>query len=144
MNKLSAADVWVHSGDFTMTGSEAEAIDFMIRFCDLPHKHFILLHNILKIMPRIRRHQPGKYKATSPKEFPPNFTGVKPLTVFQAESGKWGAKAGDGSIEISPVYELLPRNEEDIKANRFRLGNQFEVIEVTPDDWDLLAFYSPD
>ena len=26
----------------------------------------------------------------------------------------------------------------------FKLGNQFEVIEVTPDDWDLLAFYSPD
>lgn len=95
-------------------------------------------------MPRIRRHQPGKYKEKSPQEFIPNFTGVKPLTVFQDDNGKWGAKAGDGTIEISPVYELLPRTEEDIKANRYRLGNQFEVIEVTLEDWDLLAFYSPD
>ena len=95
-------------------------------------------------MPKIRRHRPGRYKEKSPKAIQPNFTGVKPLTVFQADNGKWGAKAGDGTIEISPVYELLPQSEEDKKINRFKLGNQFEVIEVTPDDWDLLAFYSPD
>lgn len=95
-------------------------------------------------MPRIRRHLPGKYKQKSPNEFQPNFTGVKPLTVFQTENGKWGAKAADGSIEIPAVYDLLPQTEEDKKSNRFKLGNQFEVIEVTPEDWDLLAFYSPD
>ena len=95
-------------------------------------------------MPKIRRHLPGKYKEKSPKTLQPNFTGVKPLTVFQDENGKWGAKAGDGIIEISPVYELLPQSEEDKKLQRFKLGNKFEVIEVTPYDWDLLAFYSPD
>ena len=95
-------------------------------------------------MPKIRRHQPGKYKEKSPKELEPNFKGVKPLTVFQAENGKWGAKAGDGSIEIPAVYELLPQTEEEKKIQRFKLGNQFEVIMVTPEDWDLLAFYSPD
>ena len=95
-------------------------------------------------MPKIRRHLPGKYKENTPKELQPNFTGEKPLTVFQDENGKWGAKAGDGTIEIPPVYELIPRTEEDIKARRYRFCNQFEVIEVTPDDWDLLAFYSPD
>ena len=95
-------------------------------------------------MPRIRRHKPGKYKEKSPKALQPNFTGVKPLTVFQDENGKWGAKAGDGIIEISPVYELLPQPEEDKKLQLFKLVNQFEVIEETPDDWDLLAFYSPD
>ena len=93
-------------------------------------------------MPRIRRHRPGQYKEKEPIQ--PNFTGVKPLIIFQDENGKWGAKAGDGTIEISPVYELLPQSEEDKKLQRFKLGNQFEVIEVTPDDWDLLAFYSPD
>ena len=41
MDKLPNADILVHSGDFTMTGSEAEAIDFMNWFCDLPHKHKI-------------------------------------------------------------------------------------------------------
>ena len=37
------ADVLIHSGDFTMNGSEPEAIDFMNWFCDLsyPHKIFI-------------------------------------------------------------------------------------------------------
>ena len=33
----------VHSGDFTMTGSEAEAIDFMNWFCDLPYHHKIFI-----------------------------------------------------------------------------------------------------
>ena len=40
---LPDADVVVHSGDFTMTGSEAEAIDFLNWFCDLPHKHKIFI-----------------------------------------------------------------------------------------------------
>ena len=43
MGKLPEADVLVHSGDFTMTGSEAEAIDFMNWFCDLPQKHKIFI-----------------------------------------------------------------------------------------------------
>ena len=43
LGELLDADVLVHSGDFTMTGSEAEAIDFMNWFCDLPHKHKIFI-----------------------------------------------------------------------------------------------------
>ena len=43
MGNLKEADVLVHSGDFTMTGSEAEAIDFMNWFCDLPYKHKIFI-----------------------------------------------------------------------------------------------------
>lgn len=34
---LPAADVIVHSGDFTFGGSEQEAIEFMQWFCDLPY-----------------------------------------------------------------------------------------------------------
>jgi len=33
---LPEADVLVHSGDFTMNGSEAEALDFLEWLCDLP------------------------------------------------------------------------------------------------------------
>lgn len=40
---LPDADVLVHSGDFTMAGSESEAIDFLNWFCDLPHKHKIFI-----------------------------------------------------------------------------------------------------
>ena len=43
MDELPEADVLVHSGDFTMAGSEAEAIDFLNWFCDLPHKHKIFI-----------------------------------------------------------------------------------------------------
>ena len=43
LDDLPAADVIVHSGDFTMAGSEAEAIDFLNWFCDLPHLHKIFI-----------------------------------------------------------------------------------------------------
>ena len=37
LTQLPDADILVHSGDFTMNGSEQEAIDFMNWFCDLPY-----------------------------------------------------------------------------------------------------------
>lgn len=40
---LPEADLVVHSGDFTMNGSEQEAIDFLNWFCDLPYKHKICI-----------------------------------------------------------------------------------------------------
>ena len=40
---LPEADVLVHSGDFTMIGSEQEAIDFLNWFCDLPYAHKIFI-----------------------------------------------------------------------------------------------------
>lgn len=43
LQDLPEADIVVHSGDFTMTGSEAEAIDFMNWFCDLPYHHKIFI-----------------------------------------------------------------------------------------------------
>lgn len=43
LRNLPEADVVVHSGDFTMNGSEEEAIDFINWFCDLPHAHKIFI-----------------------------------------------------------------------------------------------------
>lgn len=43
LRNLPEADVVVHSGDFTMNGSEAEAIDFLNWFCDLPYAHKIFI-----------------------------------------------------------------------------------------------------
>lgn len=43
LKNLPEADIAVHSGDFTMSGSEAEAIDFMNWFCDLPYSHKIFI-----------------------------------------------------------------------------------------------------
>ena len=42
LTDLPAADVIVHSGDFTLSGSEKEAIEFMQWFSDLPYKHKVL------------------------------------------------------------------------------------------------------
>ena len=60
-------------------------------------------------MPKRRRHQPGKYKPEP--EIDPNFTDTKPLTLFQADNGLWGAKDGDGNIEIEPVYRRADQTE---------------------------------
>ena len=43
LRNLPDADVVVHSGDFTMGGSQEEAIDFLNWFCDLPHQHKIFI-----------------------------------------------------------------------------------------------------
>lgn len=43
LDKLPAADVIVHSGDFTMAGTEREAMDFINWFCDLPYRHKIFV-----------------------------------------------------------------------------------------------------
>ena len=43
LKDLPPADVLVHSGDFTMAGTEDEAIEFLEWFIDLPHPHKILI-----------------------------------------------------------------------------------------------------
>jgi hypothetical protein len=93
-------------------------------------------------MPARKRHQPGKYK---PKpELLPNFSGVKPLTLFQDTNGLWGAKDGDGNIEIAPIYQRAEQTESDNQQGIVRLVARDHVIAVSPDDWDLLAFFSRD
>lgn len=93
-------------------------------------------------MPKRRRHQPGKYQ---PKpEIGPNFTGSKPLTLFQADNGLWGAKDGVGNIEIEPIYQRAEPTESDNQQGIVRLVAHDHVIAVSSDDWDLLAFFSPD
>ena len=43
IRSLPDADIIVHSGDFTMTGTKSEAIDFLNWFCDLPYKHKLFI-----------------------------------------------------------------------------------------------------
>ncbi len=43
LRDLPEADVVVHSGDFTMIGSEQEALDFLNWFCDLPYPQKIFI-----------------------------------------------------------------------------------------------------
>lgn len=43
LKDMPEADIVVHSGDFTMTGTEQEAIDFLNWFCDLSYAHKIFI-----------------------------------------------------------------------------------------------------
>lgn len=43
LGDLPDADVVIHCGDFTSNGTEAEALDFIEWFCDLPHRHKIFI-----------------------------------------------------------------------------------------------------
>ena len=43
LRNLPEADILVHSGDFTMSGSEAETLDFLEWVCDLPYRHKVLV-----------------------------------------------------------------------------------------------------
>lgn len=93
LSPLPAADVIVHSGDFTFAGNEEEAYDFMSWFCDLHYKHKIFISG---------NHDMCMYGADSIDGLPPNvhylnnsgitIEGVKfygvPLFVEDASSGK--------------------------------------------------------
>ena len=43
LQNLPGADIIVHSGDFTMDGSEGEVMDFLNWFCDLPYHYKIFI-----------------------------------------------------------------------------------------------------
>lgn len=43
LQDLPVADVIVHSGDFTLAGTEEEAMDFMEWFCDLPYRYKVFI-----------------------------------------------------------------------------------------------------
>lgn len=93
-------------------------------------------------MPKRRRRLPGKYK---PKpELPPNFSVPRPLTLFQAEDGLWGAKDGAGNIEIEPIYHRLEQTEEQKLRNEVHLVSHDTVLSVTPEDWDVVVWMSAD
>ena len=54
LRDLSEADILVHSGDFTMSGSEAETLDFLEWLCDLPYRHKVLVADvILRLTPEL-------------------------------------------------------------------------------------------
>lgn len=91
-------------------------------------------------MPKRKRHQPGKYK---PKPvITPNFAGPKPLALFQAENGLWGAKDGSGNIELEPIYRRLPQTEEQKQRNEVHLASRDTVLSVTPEEWDIISWLS--
>lgn len=91
-------------------------------------------------MPKIRRHLPGRYKPKA--ELPPNFSGPKPLTLFKAENGLWGAKDGNGNVELEPIYRRIEQTAEQKLRNEVYLASKDTVLSVTPDEWDIISWFS--
>ncbi len=93
-------------------------------------------------MPKRRRHQPGVYKPKAQEAREPEF--VRPLSLFQGPDGLWGAKDAVGKTVIEPVYRRLEQTDDQREANEVRLASREEVLSVTPDDWDIVAWVSTD
>lgn len=91
-------------------------------------------------MPKRRRHLPGNYKPKPEQPTTRNASGPAPLTLFQGEDGRWGAKDGDGNIEIQPIYRRINDHHYKVGPDEVILASDNEVLSVSPDDWEVLSF----
>lgn len=113
---MPPADVLVHSGDFTMAGSDMEALDFLEWFCDLPYKHKIFIAG---------NHDDCMIDATL-EGLPDNvhylhnsgvtidgvsFFGVPMLAEFK-----------DGEMKLMERYDLIPEKVDVLVTHRAPLG----------------------
>ena len=116
LGDMPEADVLVHSGDFTMGGSDMEALDFLEWFCDLPYKHKIFIAG---------NHDDCMMDATL-DGLPDNvhylhdsgitidgvsFYGVPMLAAF-----------ADGEMMLMERYDLIPDNVDVLITHRAPLG----------------------
>lgn len=116
LGDMPEADVLVHSGDFTMAGSDMEALDFLEWLCDLPYKHKIFIAG---------NHDDCMIDATL-EGLPDNvyylhdsgitidgvsFYGVPMLAEFE-----------DGEMKQMERYDLIPDNVDVLITHRAPLG----------------------
>ena len=116
LGQMPKADVLVHSGDFTMAGSDMEALDFLEWFCDLPYKHRIFIAG---------NHDDCMIDATL-EGLPDNvhylhnsgitidgisFYGVPMLAEFE-----------DGEMKLVERYDLIPPKVDILVTHRAPLG----------------------
>lgn len=64
------------------------------------------------------------------------------MTLFQAENGLWGAKDGNGNIELEPIYERIVQTEEGKQLNELRIASRDTILSVTMDNWDIVSWFS--
>lgn len=110
---MPAADVIVHSGDFTFAGSEDEAYDFMNWFCDLPYRHKVFIAG---------NHDACMYGAD-------NIEGLPDDVHYLCNSGV--------TIEGMKFYGV-PMFMEDCMD-----GSYENFINIIPSDTDILVTHQP-
>ncbi len=116
LGKMPEADVLVHSGDFTMAGSDREALDFLEWFCDLPYKHKIFIAG---------NHDDCMLDATL-EGLPSNVHYLHDSGITIDGVSFYGVPmlAGciDGEMQLIEHYELIPNKVDVLITHRPPLG----------------------
>jgi len=110
---LAAADVVVHSGDFTFGGSEQETLDFFDWFCDLPHPHKVVVAG---------NHDLCMFDADGIEGLPDNVHYLRNSGVVVSGVGFYG----------------IPMFMEDCMAGRFP-----KLYRQIPDNTDVVITHQP-
>ncbi len=113
---MPEADVLVHSGDFTMGGSDMEALDFLEWLCDLPYKHKIFIAG---------NHDDCMIDA-SLEGLPDNVHYLHNSGIIIDGVFFYGvpmlAEFGDGEMKLMERYDLIPDNVDVLITHRAPLG----------------------
>lgn len=116
LGDMPEADVLVHSGDFTMAGSDMEALDFLDWFCDLPFKHKIFIAG---------NHDDCMMDATL-DGLPDNVHYLHDSGITIDGVSFYGvpmlAEFADGEMKLMERYDLIPDKVDVLITHRAPLG----------------------
>lgn len=116
LGDMPEADVLVHSGDFTMGGSDMEVLDFLEWFCDLPFKHKIFIAG---------NHDDCMMDATL-DGLPDNVHYLHDSGITIDGVSFYGvpmlAEFADGEMKLMERYDLIPDNVDVLITHRAPLG----------------------
>lgn len=116
LTDMPPADVLVHSGDFTMGGSDMEALDFLEWFCDLPYKHKIFIAG---------NHDDCMFDA-SLEGLPDNIHYLHDSDITIDGVSFYGvpmlAAFADGEMKLMERYDLIPDKVDVLITHRAPLG----------------------
>ena len=113
---MPEADVLVHSRDFTLGGSDMEALDFLEWFCDQPYKHKIFIAG---------NHDDCMIDATL-EGLPDNVHYLHDSGITIDDVSFYGvpmlAEYNDGEMKLLEHYDLIPCNVDVLITHRPPLG----------------------
>ena len=116
LGEMPEADVLVHSGDFTMGGSDMEALDFLEWLCNLPYKHKIFIAG---------NHDDCMLDATL-EGLPDNVHYLHDSGIIIDGVSFYGvpmlAAFADGEMKLMERYDLIPDNVDVLITHRAPLG----------------------
>lgn len=116
LGDMPQADVLVHSGDFTMGGSDSEALDFLEWFCELPYKHKIFIAG---------NHDDCMLDATL-DGLPDNVHYLHDSGITINGVSFYGApmlvRCANGEMQLVEHYERIPGNVDVLITHRPPLG----------------------